>query len=157
MREYGDRQPVTGIEVEVTLGVFVEAGLIPSTPSKRSIDAWRSAPAKVMWWMVWDGVCAWLRPTPRRLRVAIRHRPSVALRSMPSEQESSIAKIRPEAALAGLLALAVKDLDVDGSDDRKTEVVLSDVGLTNEEIALLTGKKAPAIRMSIARHRQRAK
>lgn len=67
------------------------------------------------------------------------------------------APIRLEAAVAGLLALAIADREVEESSPRRTEVILSDAGLSNEEIGLLMGKQPDAVRMVVSRHRKRLK
>jgi DNA-directed RNA polymerase specialized sigma24 family protein len=59
-------------------------------------------------------------------------------------------------ALAGILALLAEEREVRVADDKlakKTEVVLADAGLSNEEIAAVTGKKPGAVRMAIRRAR----
>lgn len=59
-----------------------------------------------------------------------------------------------EAAMTGILALLVDARERAISDDKKapkTEVMLSDSGMTIEDIALVTGKKYDAVRMVIRR------
>jgi len=52
--------------------------------------------------------------------------------------------------------LAVADRALDGRPvSAKTEVVLADAGLTNEEIAVVTGKSADTVRKSVERARKR--
>lgn len=62
--------------------------------------------------------------------------------------------LEPEKALAGILALLVEEREErkkTEKDAKKTELVLSQAGLSNEDIALVTGKQADAVRMKITR------
>ena len=60
--------------------------------------------------------------------------------------------LRLEAPLAGLLALAVAARK--GQDERKTELILADAGLTNIEIGALMGQEPNAIRVAVQRGRE---
>jgi hypothetical protein len=63
-------------------------------------------------------------------------------------------QISPDAAVAGVLALLVEAREVRVKDDRsamKTEVLLSNAGLSIEDIAAVTGKKYDAVRVSLNR------
>lgn len=59
-----------------------------------------------------------------------------------------------EAAMAGLLRLAVADREERIATDpnaEKTEVLLDEAGLTHGQITEATGKRADAVRMAISR------
>src|SRR3954454_21703358 len=58
---------------------------IPSTPSQKSIDVWRSAPTSVMWWTPW----VWSLRTPTLYSVA-RHAPRGTLK----DHERSLRHLR---------------------------------------------------------------
>ena len=63
-----------------------------------------------------------------------------------------------DASVAGLLALFVDAREHWTQDDKtaiKTEVLLDRVGLSLEDIAVVTGKNYNAVRMSIARSREK--
>jgi hypothetical protein len=63
-------------------------------------------------------------------------------------------QISPDAAVAGVLALLVEAREMRVKDDKsavKTEVLLSNAGLSIEEIASVTGKKYDAVRVSLNR------
>lgn len=63
-----------------------------------------------------------------------------------------------EAALIGLLALAVADRDDrirDQAGARKSELILADAGLSALQIARLLGKNVDAVRKAIQRGRSR--
>jgi DNA-directed RNA polymerase specialized sigma24 family protein len=65
--------------------------------------------------------------------------------------------IRLEAALSGLLTLAVARLEYDDVRlNRKVEVLLADAGLTYAEIASVTGKTADTVRKAVERARTAA-
>jgi DNA-directed RNA polymerase specialized sigma24 family protein len=67
-------------------------------------------------------------------------------------------RITAESALAGILALLVEDREERARDDkdaRKIEVLLAAAGLSNEDIAAVTGKNANAVRVAL--HRAKAK
>ncbi len=62
--------------------------------------------------------------------------------------------VSTEAALTGILALFVeaRERQAKGSNDTtKIEVLLSRAGLTNEDIATVTGKQADAVRKVLER------
>lgn len=68
--------------------------------------------------------------------------------------------IDPFKAMAGVLALMVEEREARlGSDGNavKTEVLLAQAGLSNEEIATVMGKKPDAVRMAIQRAKAKAK
>lgn len=72
----------------------------------------------------------------------------------PTGREQDRSAIAAEKALAGILALLVEDRDKRASGDKdatKTEVLLASAGLSNEDIAAVTGKNADAVRMAIKR------
>jgi DNA-directed RNA polymerase specialized sigma24 family protein len=57
-------------------------------------------------------------------------------------------------ALAGILALLIEEREERLADDKeatKIEVLLAKVGLSNDDIAAVTGKKPDAVRMAIQR------
>ena len=58
-----------------------------------------------------------------------------------------------ESAMAGVLALLIDEREerTRNGDAVRTEVLLSNAGLSIEEIANLTGKKYDTVRMSISR------
>lgn len=59
-----------------------------------------------------------------------------------------------DSALTGILALLVEEREervMEQQDPKKIEVLLGEAGLTNEEIAEVTGKKPNAVRMAIQR------
>lgn len=59
-----------------------------------------------------------------------------------------------DTALTGILALLVEQREARIADEespKKTEVILTEAGLSNEEIAAVTGKKSDAVRMAIQR------
>lgn len=61
-----------------------------------------------------------------------------------------------ETALVGVLALLIAQReDVEAADRRKTEVVLSDAGMSPTQIGRLLGKRPDAVRMAISRARKR--
>jgi hypothetical protein len=63
-------------------------------------------------------------------------------------------QISSDAAIAGVLALLVEARETRVKDDRaavKTEVLLSNAGLSIEDIAAVTGKKYDAVRVSLNR------
>lgn len=62
------------------------------------------------------------------------------------------------ASLAGILALLVDARETRVKDDKdavKTEVLLSDAGLTIEDIAALMGKRYDAVRVSLTRNKRK--
>jgi hypothetical protein len=64
-----------------------------------------------------------------------------------------------ESAMAGLLALLIderEDRTRNSNDAAKTEVLLSNAGLSIEEIAAVTGKKYDTVRMAITRAKKAA-
>jgi hypothetical protein len=64
--------------------------------------------------------------------------------------------ISPDAAVAGVLALLVDARESRVKEDKdavKTEVLLSNAGLSISDIATLMGKKYDAVKMSIRRNR----
>jgi hypothetical protein len=66
--------------------------------------------------------------------------------------------ISPEAAMAGILAILVDEREERTSDDRssrKTEILLSNAGLSVEDIVALTGKTSAAVRKTIERGRKK--
>ena len=63
-------------------------------------------------------------------------------------------QISPDAAVAGVLALLVEARETRTKDDKsalKTEVLLSNAGLSIEDIAAVTGKKYDAVRVALNR------
>lgn len=67
-------------------------------------------------------------------------------------------QITSGASLAGVFALLVDDREARVKDDKdavKTEVVLSNAGLSIEDIAAVMGKKYDAIRVSLNRSRRK--
>lgn len=74
---------------------------------------------------------------------------------MESKRDSSRLHVIPqEAALAGILALLIDAREArieDEKDPEKIEVLLSRAGLSNDDIAAVTGKRSDAVRMTIAR------
>jgi hypothetical protein len=64
--------------------------------------------------------------------------------------------MRLEAALSGILAMLVAEREERPRDMKagKTEVILASSGLSNDEIAMVTGKSADAIRKTIERSRK---
>jgi DNA-directed RNA polymerase specialized sigma24 family protein len=67
-------------------------------------------------------------------------------------------QITPSAAQAGILALLVDARESRTKDDKdatKTEVLLSNAGLSIEDIAAVMGKKYDAIRVSLNRSKSR--
>lgn len=59
-----------------------------------------------------------------------------------------------EVALAGILALLIEEREERGREGKsaeKIEVLLSKAGLSNEEIAAVTGKQPSAVRMAVSR------
>jgi DNA-directed RNA polymerase specialized sigma24 family protein len=65
-----------------------------------------------------------------------------------------VSELTLEAAMAGLLRLAVVDREERIATDpnaKKIEVLLDEAGLTHGQIAEVTGKKADAVRMAISR------
>jgi DNA-directed RNA polymerase specialized sigma24 family protein len=73
-------------------------------------------------------------------------------------QEQDRHGIAAEKAMAGILALLVEQREqrVNGDTNAtRIEVLLSRAGLSHEEIAAVTGKKANAVRVAI--HRAKAK
>lgn len=72
------------------------------------------------------------------------------------DQEQSV--VSTEAAMAGILALLVEAREERMKGDKnaeKIEILLSVAGLSNENISAVTGKQANAIRMTIARAKQK--
>ncbi len=64
------------------------------------------------------------------------------------------ARIRLEAAMAGILALLIDEREErtrSQKDAAKTEVLLAQAGVSIDEIAAVTGKKYDAVRMAISR------
>jgi len=62
--------------------------------------------------------------------------------------------IATEKAMAGILALLVEERELRVSDNKeavKIEVLLARAGLSNEDIAAVTGKNANAIRVTLQR------
>jgi DNA-directed RNA polymerase specialized sigma24 family protein len=62
--------------------------------------------------------------------------------------------IPQEAALAGILALLIDAREArigEEKDPQKIEILLSRAGLSNDDIAAVTGKRSDAVRMTIAR------
>lgn len=77
---------------------------------------------------------------------------------MPTGREQDRHAIAAEKAMAGILALLVEEREQRASgnkDATKIEVLLERVGLSNEDIAAVTGKNANAVRVAI--HRAKAK
>ena len=73
---------------------------------------------------------------------------------MTSPSKAERQGLSTEAALTGILALLVEQREERSQKDtavEKVEVVLSRAGLSHDEIAVVTGKKADAIRKAIAR------
>jgi DNA-directed RNA polymerase specialized sigma24 family protein len=73
--------------------------------------------------------------------------------------QSDSAPIDLEAALVGLLAIAVADREVlirERPEARKSELILSEAGLEATQIARLVGKKVGAVRKTIQRARSRS-
>jgi DNA-directed RNA polymerase specialized sigma24 family protein len=65
-----------------------------------------------------------------------------------------VSQLTLEAAMAGLLRLAVADREeriATESDAKKTEVLLHEAGMTHGQIAEATGKNVDAVRMAISR------
>ena len=63
-------------------------------------------------------------------------------------------QISPDAAVAGVLALLVDAREVRTKDDKeatKTQVLLSNAGLSIDDIAAVMGKKYDAVRVSLNR------
>ncbi|MGH2837901.1 MAG: sigma factor-like helix-turn-helix DNA-binding protein [Thermoleophilaceae bacterium] len=76
----------------------------------------------------------------------------------PNGSEQDRGGIAAGKALAGILALLVEEREerVNGNKDAtKIEVMLARAGLSNEDIAAVTGKKADTVRVAI--HRAKAK
>lgn len=76
----------------------------------------------------------------------------------PTEREQDRTGIAAEKSLAGILALLVEEREqrVEGNKDvTKIEVLLARAGLSYEDIATVTGKKADTVRVAI--HRAKAK
>lgn len=62
--------------------------------------------------------------------------------------------ISAEAAMAGILALLIEEREERKKGDKdaeKIEVILSKAGLSNDDIAAVTGKQSDAVRMAISR------
>ena len=79
----------------------------------------------------------------------------MAVKAKPEET----AQLRPEVAIAGVLALLVAEREErvsDRKDLQRTELLLANVGPSNVEIAAVTGKNKDAVRMAIARGRKAA-
>lgn len=67
-------------------------------------------------------------------------------------------EVSADAALVGVLALLVDERERATKDEKdavKTEVLLSDAGLSTDDIAAVTGKKRDAVRKTIERARAR--
>lgn len=63
-------------------------------------------------------------------------------------------QISPDAAVAGVLALLVEARELRVKDDKsavKTEVMLSNAGLSIDDISAVTGKTYDAVRVSLNR------
>ncbi len=63
-------------------------------------------------------------------------------------------ELAAEKAMAGILALMIEEREERVSGDKdatKIEVLLNRAGLSNEDIAAVTGKKPDAVRMAIRR------
>jgi len=63
-------------------------------------------------------------------------------------------QISPDAAVAGVLALLVEARESRTKDDKsavKTEILLANAGLSNDDIAAVTGKTADAVRKTLER------
>ena len=73
--------------------------------------------------------------------------------SRDKELQETPKHIRSDAALAGLLALAVQQFEPESGKVEKPELILHRAGLTYDEIAVVTGKKVGAIRKAIQRAR----
>ena len=59
-------------------------------------------------------------------------------------------------AMAGILALLIEEREerlIDDKEAAKIEVLLANVGLSNDDIAVVTGKKRDAVRKTIERAR----
>jgi hypothetical protein len=66
-------------------------------------------------------------------------------------------QITTSASLAGMLALMIDERETrirEDKDAAKTEVLLSNAGLSIEDIAALMGKRYDAIRVSLTRNRR---
>jgi hypothetical protein len=62
--------------------------------------------------------------------------------------------ISAEAAMAGILALLIEEREERKKGDKdadKIEAILSKAGLSNDDIAAVTGKQSDAVRMAISR------
>ena len=73
---------------------------------------------------------------------------------MANERTPSRHDITVDKAMAGILALMVEEREhrVDGANDAvKIEVLLARAGLSNEDIAAVTGKSPNAIRVALNR------
>ena len=67
-------------------------------------------------------------------------------------------QIPAEAAMAGILALMVESRERELGDDRsaaKTEVLLSNAGLSIDDIAAVTGKNYDAVRVTLNRAKKK--
>lgn len=76
----------------------------------------------------------------------------MAAKAKPKETE--VHRISTESALAGILALLADEREARVKDDEtsaKTEILLSDDGLSFKDIAAVTRKRADTVRMSISR------
>jgi DNA-directed RNA polymerase specialized sigma24 family protein len=76
----------------------------------------------------------------------------MAAKTRPKEAETH--RISTESALAGILALLADEREARVKDEEtavKTEILLSDAGLSFKDIAAVTGKKADTVRVSIYR------
>lgn len=74
---------------------------------------------------------------------------------MPQPKKQQTEPIRMEAALSGILAvMAAEREESEGATRRKTEVVLAEAGLNNQEIGQMVGKGADAVRKVIERDRR---
>lgn len=68
--------------------------------------------------------------------------------------------ISAEAAMAGILALLIEEREERKKGDKdaeKIELVLSKAGLSNDDIAAVTGKQTSAVRMAISRTKAKPK
>jgi hypothetical protein len=74
---------------------------------------------------------------------------------VPQPKKQQTEPIRMEAALSGILAVMTAEREEsEGATRRKTEVVLSEAGLNNQEIGQMVGKGADAVRKVIERDRR---
>jgi hypothetical protein len=67
-------------------------------------------------------------------------------------------RISPDAAMLGVLALLIDEREQRIANEKgaeRTEVFLARVGLSVDDIALATGKKRDAVRMMLARRKDK--